>query len=64
MKIDKKTNLLAKKIKNNEGKVKVNLKTKLFFSLMKLLQKKGWNKADCDYWKEKGWIDGKSPWKK
>lgn len=31
MKIDKKTTLLAKKIKNNEGKVKVNLKTKLFF---------------------------------
>jgi len=31
---------------------------------MKLLQKKGWNKADCDYWKEKGWIDGKSSWKK
>jgi hypothetical protein len=43
--------------------VPVSLKTKGFFKIMSLLQKNGWNKADVDYWKEKGWTEGKRPWK-
>jgi hypothetical protein len=30
---------------------------------MSLLQRNGWNKADMDYWKEKGWTGSKRPWK-
>ena len=26
-----------------------------------MTQKNGWNKTDSDYWKEKGWLDGKKP---
>ena len=62
-KIEAKTTALAKKIRKNAGHVNPGLKTKGFFHMMRLLQKRGWNQADVDYWKEKGW-DGKNrPWK-
>lgn len=62
--IDKKTTSLAKKIKNNYGKVKPSIKTRVFFSIMRLALKKGWNEADAEYWKKKGWTGHKRPWQK
>lgn len=62
-KIDKKTSALAKKISKKVGRVKPDIKTKAFFGIMSIMQKKGFNPADVDYWKEKGWTKGKRPWK-
>lgn len=63
-KIEKKTTKLANKIKRKTGKVKPGIKTKIFFNIMRMLQKKGWNEADVNYWKEKGWNGKARPWKK
>lgn len=30
---------------------------------MRQMQIHGWNEADADYWKEKGWTGNKRPWK-
>lgn len=62
-KIDKKTTSLAKKIKAKKGKVKPGLKTKGLFYIMRIANKNGWNKADSEYWKEKGWTEKIRPWK-
>ncbi len=62
-KIDKKTTQLAKKIKSKNGKIKPDIKTKMFFNIMRMVQKGGWNEADSVYWKEKGWTGKKRPWK-
>ena len=61
--IDKATTKLAKKISRRNGKVKPGLKTKAFFFLMHLLQRKGITEKDRLYWKEKGWTGNKRPWK-
>ena len=61
-KIEKKISKLADKIRNKHGKVKPGMKTKAMFSIMRMAQKNGWNQADVDYWKEKGWLDKKRPW--
>ncbi|MEF9891814.1 MAG: NAD(P)H-dependent oxidoreductase [Anaerorhabdus sp.] len=63
-KIDKKTTNLASEIKRNYGKIKPTLKTKAFFSIMRIVQRKGWNEADRVYWEEKGWIGNIRPWNK
>ncbi|MEE1126085.1 MAG: NAD(P)H-dependent oxidoreductase [Acutalibacteraceae bacterium] len=63
-KIDKKTTALAKKINKRKDRVRVGIKTKGFFFIMRMLHKDGWNKVDVDYWNEKGWSDKKRPWKK
>lgn len=55
---------LAKKINKKNNKVRPGIKTKVFFGIMRLLQKNGWNKADVDYWNEKGWNKKNRPWKK
>ncbi len=60
---DKKTTAIAKKIKSRIGKVKPGIKTKAFFAVMRIANKKGWNKADSEYWKAKGWTEKKRPWK-
>ena len=52
----------ANKIKRALEKRKVGFKTKFFFKLFGMTQKNGWNKIDADYWKEKGWLDGKKPY--
>ena len=61
-KIDRGTTAVAKKI--NAKKPSVPIKTRFMFSLMKLLQKKGMNSSpvETEYWKERGWLDGKKPW--
>ena len=59
----KKTTKIAKKLVKKNGKVKPAFKTKAFFFLMHLLERKGWNEADVNYWKEKGWTGKARPWK-
>lgn len=61
-KIEKKTSKLARKIKKKCGKARAGIKTKIFFNIMRMMQKSGWNKADKKYWNEKGWCDKKRPW--
>ena len=61
--IDSKITSIANKIKNKHGKVIPSLKTKGFFFIMSIMQKNGFNQADIDYWKNKGWTSGKKPWK-
>ena len=63
-KIDKKTSALAKAISAREGKLHSTLKTKAIFNIMRMMNKKPWNPVDGDYWKEKGWMGSKRPWKK
>ena len=62
-KIDRRTTALAGEIIKNRGRVHAGWKTKIFFHMMRMLQKMGWNEADCTYWKEKGWSGKKRPWK-
>ncbi len=62
-KIEKKTTSLANKIQKNHGNVKPGIKTKMYFHVMRMLQKSGWNEADVNYWKEKGWDKKARPWK-
>ncbi len=52
----------AKKIKKSLQDRNVGLKTKLFFRIFGMTQKNGWNKTDSNYWKNKGWLDGKKPY--
>ena len=61
-KIKKQVKRKTIKIKKSLKKRKVGIKTKLFYNLFKMTQKNGWNKTDVDYWKEKGWLDGKKPY--
>lgn len=62
--IEKKISLLADRIKANQGRVKPSVKTKAFFNVMRLMQKRGWNEADGNYWKAKGWTENKRPWQR
>ncbi|MEG0368155.1 MAG: NAD(P)H-dependent oxidoreductase, partial [Coprobacillus sp.] len=52
----------TKRIKRSLSNRKVGLKTKIFFNVFKMSQKKGWVPKDANYWKEKGWLDGKRPY--
>lgn len=62
-KIDKKTTSLARKLSRKVGEIKPGIKTRAFFGIMSIMQKNGFNPADVEYWKEKGWTKGKRPWK-
>ncbi len=35
---------------------------KFFFKVFGMTQKNGWNKTDFNYWKNKGWLEGKKPY--
>ena len=61
--IGKKTDSLAKKILGREGRVGITLKTRGLFFMMSMMQKNGFNEADVKYWKDKGWTQGKRPWR-
>lgn len=61
--IEKKMERLARKIVQKQGHVKPSVKTRAFFYVMGKVQKRGWNEADADYWREKGWTGKKRPWK-
>lgn len=62
-KIDRKTTALARKITKKAGRIKPDIKTKGFFTIMAVMQKNGFNPADKEYWIAKGWTKGKRPWK-
>ena len=62
-KVDKKTTALAKKINRKHDKITPTFKSKILFKVMRLMQKNGWNDADVNYWKEKGWLNKSRPWK-
>ena len=61
-KIEKDTLAIAKKL--SSGQPAVGIKTRFLFTVMGKMQKKGWNASpiETQYWKEKGWLDGKKPW--
>ena len=61
--IDKATTRIAEKIACRSGKDTPGLKTRAVFFVMHLLQRKGINPRDAEYWQEKGWTDRKRPWK-
>ena len=61
--IEKKLNILARKIRKRQNHITPSIKTKFFFAVISIVQKHGWNKADADYWKEKGWTSKTRPWK-
>ncbi|WMJ22986.1 NAD(P)H-dependent oxidoreductase [Paludicola sp. MB14-C6] len=55
---------IAKKIKKREKNVKPSLKVKMMFYIMRLMEKRGgFNPVDYEYWKAKGWLEKKRPWK-
>ena len=60
---EKKAAAIAAKIKKRQGRVKPGFKTKFMFSIMRMMQKNGWNERDVRYWREKGWLEKKRPWK-
>lgn len=61
--IDRATSAIAKKVLRKADKVKPGLKTKAFFFIMHLLQKKGLNPKDKEYWHAQGWTGKVRPWK-
>ena len=61
--IDKATSSIASKIIRRNGKVKPGLKTRIIFSVMRMMQKNWFNPKDMEYWNEKGWTGKKRPWK-
>ena len=60
--IEEKTTETAKKIRSSMYSVRVPLKTKLFFELMRKLHMKAFP-FDRKYWSEKGWFGNKRPWR-
>lgn len=60
--IENATSRIAKKVNRNSKNVKPGIKTKFFFGIMRMLQKHGFNPRDVEYWKNRGWLDGKKPW--
>ena len=60
--IGRKVSAIADKIKGRVGRVKPGMKTRAFFSIMRMMQKNGWNPADQDYWRDKGWLGKNRPW--
>ena len=54
---------IARKISQSTSP-SAGIKTRFMFNMMGMMQKKGWNSSpiETQYWKEKGWLDGKKPW--
>ena len=61
--IGKKCDKIAAAIRRRQGSVKPGLKTRAFFWMMHLLQRKGFNPRDVRWWKEHGWTENVRPWK-
>lgn len=62
-KIEKDTTRLAKKIRWK--KLKIGIKTKFMFTMMRVMHKKNWNASvvEKQYWHENGWLDKARPWR-
>lgn len=63
-KIEKDIDSLARKIAAKGNRIRPGIKTRIFFAVMRFMQKNGFNKADKEYWDAKGWTENKRPWKK
>lgn len=61
--ITRKTDQVAKKIVSGLGHTGPSLSARLKFALFQRLYRKGWNRADTQYWEKMGWMSGKKPWK-
>lgn len=61
--IEKKVGHMARRITKRQGHVRPSVKTKAFFIVMSKVQRRGFNKADADYWQGKGWTKSRRPWK-
>lgn len=46
-------------------KIRVGMKTKFMFRMMRMMQKKGWGSSpeEKEYWQAKGWLKKSRPWK-
>lgn len=64
VKIRKDMGNLAKKLSKNKP-VRVGIKTRVMFWFCGGMQKANWGASvsEKEYWKSKGWLDGKKPWK-
>lgn len=62
--IEKAAGTIARKVSSKTAPA-VGIKTRFIFRMMGMLQKKGWNSSPIEtaYWREKGWLDGKKPWR-
>lgn len=60
--VERKTSAIADRIKGRTGSVRPGLKTRVFFNIMRMMQKNGWNPADKDYWQDRGWLGKNRPW--
>ena len=63
-KIEKDTTKIANKILKKKN-VKVGIKTKVIFMLMRMMQKGNMGSGDADraYWENEGWLANARPWK-
>ncbi len=63
-KIEKDTTKIAAKVKKRKT-VKVGIKTKALFMMMRMMQQKGWGSGDAEkeYWEKNGWMGKDRPWK-
>lgn len=66
VKIHSDMNRMATKIKSHDGKAKVSLRSKIMFYIMRMMQTKNMEASlkDKEYWRDKGWLEDKRPWKK
>lgn len=63
-KIDKDVEKISEKIKNQSKVIKPSIKVRGFFNIMRIMHKKNkLSDVDTQYWKEKGWLNNKRPWK-
>ena len=61
--IEKKTDILARKIQSNAGKRGYNLRAKLWFALMRFAHKHfPPAEPDYSYWQAQGWHGRSRPW--
>ena len=62
-KISKKADDLAGKLSKSTAP-SVGIKTGFMFKMMSMMHTKGFNSSpiETQYWKEKGWLDGKKPY--
>ncbi len=62
--IEKETTKIANKVLKNKH-VKVGLKTKVLFMMMRMMQQKGWGSGEAEkgYWEKNGWMGKERPWK-
>lgn len=55
---------LAVKFVRDPEQVVPSVMTKLLFYVLRHMHQKGMNPVDQAYWREKGWLEKKRPWKK